>query len=80
MNVLDLFCGCAGLTQGLTDAGLNVVLGIDKWDKAIESYQKNFHHKSLCVSISEFPPLECKNKFELENIDIIVGLPTLSRF
>ena len=80
MNVLDLFCGCGGLTQGLTDAGLNVVLGIDKWDKAIESYQKNFHHKSLCVDISEFPPLECKNKFELENIDIIVGGPPCQGF
>ena len=35
MNVLDLFCGCGGFTQGFVDAGFNVVAGIDIWDKAI---------------------------------------------
>ena len=24
-NVLDLFCGCGGMSKGLTDAGLNVI-------------------------------------------------------
>lgn len=36
MNVLDLFCGCGGFTKGLVDSGLNVVAGIDIWDKACE--------------------------------------------
>jgi len=29
INVVDLFCGVGGLTKGLTNAGLNVVAGID---------------------------------------------------
>ena len=80
MNVLDLFCGCGGLTKGLTDAGFNVLLGIDKWDKAIESYSKNFHHNSLCADISNLSPMECRNKFQLQDIDIIVGGPPCQGF
>ena len=37
LNVIDLFCGCGGMSKGLTDAGLNVIAGIDIWDKAVES-------------------------------------------
>ncbi len=40
MNVLDLFCGCGGFTQGLTDAGLSVIAGIDVWNIAIDTYKK----------------------------------------
>ena len=28
LNVIDLFCGCGGMSKGLTDAGLNVIAGI----------------------------------------------------
>jgi DNA (cytosine-5)-methyltransferase 1 len=28
-KVIDLFCGCGGLTQGLVDSGLDVICGID---------------------------------------------------
>ena len=40
LNVLDLVCGCGGMSKGLIDSGLNVIAGIDIWDKAINSYQK----------------------------------------
>ena len=40
LNVLDLFCGCGGMSKGLQNAGLNVIAGIDIWDKAIDSYKK----------------------------------------
>ena len=37
LNVIDLFCGCGGMSKGLTDAGMHIIGGIDVWDKAIES-------------------------------------------
>ena len=40
LNVLDLFCGCGGMSKGLEQSGLNIVAGIDIWDKAIESYKR----------------------------------------
>ena len=44
LRVLDLFCGCGGMSKGLENSGLNIVAGLDIWDKAIESYRKNFNH------------------------------------
>ena len=37
-TVIDLFCGCGGLSQGFTEADFNVVLGIDHWKDAIETF------------------------------------------
>jgi DNA (cytosine-5)-methyltransferase 1 len=35
LRVLDLFCGCGGLSQGFLEAGYDVVLGVDNWQDAI---------------------------------------------
>ncbi len=29
LKVLDLFCGCGGLSHGLSESGLDVIAGID---------------------------------------------------
>lgn len=42
LNVIDLFCGCGGLSEGFKLAGYNVVAGIDFNAPAIETYKKNF--------------------------------------
>ena len=31
MKVVDLFCGCGGLSLGFEKAGMNVVAGFDNW-------------------------------------------------
>ena len=56
LNVIDLFCGCGGMSKGLTDAGLNIIAGIDIWDKAINSYKKNYHHQAICEDLTKLPP------------------------
>ena len=45
LNVLDLFCGCGGLSCGFMQAGFNVILGIDNDKAALNTFQKN-HKKS----------------------------------
>lgn len=44
MNVVDLFCGCGGMSLGFEKAGFNVLAGIDNWDQAIRVYGDNFNH------------------------------------
>lgn len=44
MKVVDLFCGCGGLSLGFMDAGFDIVAGFDFWDEAIEVYKRNFNH------------------------------------
>ena len=82
LNVIDLFCGCGGMTKGLTDAGLNVIAGIDIWDKAVESYNKNYHHKAYCADLTQMPPEKFNELYNKENknVDILVGGPPCQSF
>lgn len=79
INVLDLFCGCGGMSKGLVDAGLNVIAGIDIWDKAINSYSKNFHHPAICKDLTQFPPNVFDENYNVQ-IDLIVGGPPCQGF
>lgn len=80
-NVLDLFCGCGGMTQGLQKAGLNVVTGIDIWDKAIKSYGCNFSHKAICADLTGLSPQVFEKDYNKgTKIDIIVGGPPCQGF
>lgn len=80
-NVLDLFCGCGGMTQGLVDAGLNVVAGIDYWDKAIDSYKVNFDHTAICADLTKLGPKKFDKTYNKgKKIDIIVGGPPCQGF
>jgi DNA (cytosine-5)-methyltransferase 1 len=76
MKVLDLFCGCGGMSQGLKEAGLDVIMGIDHWDKATESYQANQKHRTLCADLRQVDPAS----LELQEVDIIVGGPPCQGF
>jgi len=76
LNVIDLFCGCGGMTTGLIDAGLNVIAGIDVWNKAIESYSSNHEHLAICADLTQMAPEQFKDKYDIDcDIDIIVGGP-----
>lgn len=79
LRVLDLFCGCGGLSFGLTEAGLDVMLGVDVWDKAIESYIHNMTHLGLCKDLTTFTPQECAT-FLKHPVDVIVGGPPCQAF
>ena len=69
MIAVDLFCGAGGLTRGLLNAGIDVVLGIDLNEDCRRTFEDNnkpanFLHKDLrCVTAAEirryFPP-KCK--------------------
>lgn len=52
----------------------NIVCGIDIWDKAINSYSKNYNHLSLCKDLTNFRPIQLHNIIKTK-IDIIVGGP-----
>ena len=44
MRVIDLFCGCGGMSLGFQNAGFDIVAAYDNWQPAIDIYQKNFQH------------------------------------
>lgn len=46
-KVVDLFCGCGGLSLGFQNAGYDIVAAYDNWDEAIKIYDKNFKHRVI---------------------------------
>ena len=81
LNVLDLFCGCGGLTKGLLDSGLNVIAGIDVWNIAIDSYNENFDHDGICEDLTTYEPDIFEKEYgHIGEIDIIVGGPSCQGF
>ena len=77
LNVIDLFCGCGGMSKGLSDAGLNIIAGIDIWNTAVESYNNNFEHKAYCEDLTKLPPIKFNELYNIYNkiIDIITFSP-----
>lgn len=47
MRVVDLFCGCGGLSLGFEMAGMEVVAGFDNWPDALTVYRNNFRHPAI---------------------------------
>ena len=53
MRVVDLFCGCGGLSLGFERAGMEVVAGFDNWTDALEVYRNNFAHPAIYTDLSD---------------------------
>lgn len=56
--VVELFCGCGGMSSGLLGAGMQVALGIDANQSAIETYEHNHAHTGSKGSAEDIRTLE----------------------
>ncbi|MBR2215143.1 MAG: DNA cytosine methyltransferase [Selenomonadaceae bacterium] len=76
-NIIDLFCGCGGLSYGFEQAGFNVLLGIDNDAKALETFELNHNNaKSICGDITKIHyEKDIKPLLGDKHIDVIVGGP-----
>ena len=54
----DLFSGAGGLSQGLTNAGVEVVLGVDHYDYAVETHAARFPGISAPWDLSDAESVE----------------------
>ena len=81
MNVLDLFCGCGGISKGFQQNGFKIVGAIDFDKDSIDTFSLNFpDSKALCVDLSNFSEENIIKEFGNLNIDIIVGGPPCQGF
>lgn len=78
MSVVDLFCGCGGLSKGFEYAGFNIVAAYDGWDKAVKCYNDNFMHQAFQLDLSNVE--ESVKSIAKWHPDTIIGGPPCQEF
>lgn len=71
-TAVDLFAGAGGLSLGFQRAGFDLLLALDSFDAAADTYKKNFSDTCLLQDITE----EC----ELPYADVFIGGPPCQGF
>lgn len=82
LNVVDLFSGCGGLSYGLIQAGLKVLLGVDNDHDSLVTFEAN-HPGSKTTNLDLADPQAAKKIIKEvgdKNIDIVVGGPPCQGF
>ncbi len=78
MRVVDLFCGCGGLSLGFMEAGFDLVAAFDNWDDAITVYHNNFKHPVFKQDLSDVE--ESAKKVASYRPNMIIGGPPCQDF
>jgi DNA (cytosine-5)-methyltransferase 1 len=80
-KVIDLFCGCGGLSEGFEDAGFEIVSGNDVDKNMIESFKLNHPNaKAIGGDISKISSEELLNNNKKEDIVLVIGGPPCQGF
>ncbi len=78
LEIVDLFCGAGGISEGLMQAGKSLrvpfrLTAINHWDRAVETHQKNHPHaRHLCQSIEQVDP---RVLFPKGYLDLMIAAP-----
>ena len=81
MNVLDLFCGCGGISYGFKLAGFNIAGGIDHDEDSVLTFAKNFPNSiAPPQDLTDYSDQKILSDFGNKNIDILVGGPPCQGF
>lgn len=81
-NVLDLFCGCGGLSKGFEQAGCNILLGVDFDAAPLKTFEHNHHGaKGLQLNLSDTSSFNAiADELNGRKVDIVIGGPPCQGF
>ena len=78
-KVLDLFCGCGGLSLGFMKQGFEIVAGVDNWKDSLITFEGNHAGaKSILTDLGNFDEIELSKMIGV--VDVIVGGPPCQGF
>ena len=81
-NVLDLFCGCGGLSKGFEEAGYNIIVGVDFEQSALNTFNQN-HSGAIGLKLDLSAPESfdaISEAVDGRNVDVIIGGPPCQGF
>ena len=84
-NVVDLFCGCGGLSYGFEIAGFKVLAGLDIDKHFIETWRNNHKGEAICGDITNDDIKKnlyksVKKQLNGKKLDLIIGGPPCQGF
>jgi DNA (cytosine-5)-methyltransferase 1 len=78
LTVIDFFCGGGGFSEGFRQQGFEIVMGIDYWQPAIDTFNYNFNKNLQTRNMLEFSFVEEIEK--LPDTTVIIGSPPCVSF
>lgn len=72
LKVIDLCCGAGGFSEGFRQAGFDIILGVDIWGDALESFKRNQKCDVLEIDI--------KDLSIIPDSDVVIGSPPCQSF
>ena len=78
LTVIDLFCGCGGMSAGFLNAGLNVVASFDNWIPALTTYKRNLTEHAYELDLSD--TVKSRATISSFRADVICGGPPCQDF
>lgn len=83
LNVLDMFCGCGGLSLGFEQTGkFKIIAGVDNYVDALNTFELN-HHGAKGLNIDLFSDSfidDIKKGIGDNTIDVVIGGPPCQGF
>lgn len=73
ISAVDLFCGVGGLTHGLSQAGIDVRLGVDIDPASKHPFEKNNSAKFLLADVFAIEPSTIRESFASDSISLLAG-------
>ena len=78
-KVIDIFCGAGGFSEGFRQQGFDIVMGIDKWEPAIKTFNFNFGLSCATKDILDFEH-SIQEIESLPDTEVILGSPPCVTF
>lgn len=82
MRVVDFFCGGGGFSEGFRQAGFDVILAVDNWKPAVDTFRCN--HPGVNVILDDVVRISNLQDEEFEKLvpdsEVIIGSPPCQAF
>ena len=79
LTVIDFFCGAGGFSEGFRQQGFEIIMGVDYWQPAIDTFNYNFKKDLKTRNMLEFGK-SVELIEELPDTDVIIGSPPCVSF